>query len=95
MKIKIEATLDEIVQMLKEHLNISSDIELKIVGESDWIHVPTDWKEIFPPLFEAPDTRIEVKYRNGVTEIGYIGDWSVSWKQDGTGYDIAAYRIIK
>ena len=42
------------------------------------------------------NTKIEIKRRNGTTEIDYACEWTVSWTEtDKDEYDIVRFRILK
>lgn len=99
MKIKIEITLTEIAELVKEKFNISGDnIDIEIVKpestESEWITVPGDWSKFYSPNGEGENTVIEAKYRDGKIEIGTVRQLGAKWRQDGTEY-VVAYRILK
>jgi hypothetical protein len=97
----VEISYQQIIDLVKQAYNLEGKIELIISDkaytntDNVWIHVPTDWNHYFPPLFEVPDARIEVKYRNGTNEFGAVDNWACSWAQTDDEYDIVAYRILK
>lgn len=48
-----------------------------------------------PPESLTPETKIEIKLRNGTTQQGNPGRWTLGWKSvDKDEWDIVAYRIV-
>jgi len=39
------------------------------------------------------DVRIEVKFRDDITDFGHVDDWIRCWKDNSKAYDIIEYRI--
>lgn len=104
-KTVIELTMQELKQYALRALEAQGQIpdnpeyELIVVDESPgvgvWISVPEDWdKESCPDYDLTRLDKIEVKFRNGKTEICSPFTYEVCWRQENNEWDIIKCRGI-
>lgn len=78
---------------LPESVEIEINHDLPIAQDvCDWYDVPRDWKFNHAPDIAGQYRTIAVMKRNGKIMIGEPTDWSESWCQDGSIYDIVKFR---
>lgn len=99
----LKLSMEEAATIIREryHLPETYRIEIEIsaapVGHQydEWIDVPSDWEDDFPPPETEQYNKIEILMRCGYTEIGAPEDFDICWVQDNDFYDIIKWRPVK
>lgn len=105
MKLTINVTHEEVRELICKHFGVPSSTEI-VYDEPESVSVgqPTNdgWisnisRDVcYHPVTLDANTYIEVKYRDGGSDVGNAKDWETSWKEtDKARKDIVAYRKVK
>ena len=72
------------------------DTQTSTADAEGWIEVDKCWSVLRPPALAQEMSSIEVRFRNGETEVGSPSRWNgIYWVQEGSTFDIVAYREAK
>lgn len=98
---KITLTKAEANEIIRKHFGVTSDFEIEITDvqsskdADDWIDVPSDWEDDFPPPETEQYNKIEILMRCGYTDVGTPEDFDIFWIQENDIYDIIKWRPAK
>jgi len=97
MLAKFVMNIDEVTVIIREIYNLPETVEIEISDEekeiNEWIDVPSDWKNEYPPQTANDFNRIDIMYRDGEISTGqYANYFEKLWSQDNYWGDIVKYR---
>lgn len=78
-------------EIIREKYNLPDNININIVIDNptkvevkqsvDWIYVPRDWLNRYPPQEATNFERIEAEHASGYVNVSAPEDWDISWDQ--------------
>ena len=93
---------EDAIQAIRKQYCIPSTVEIvvnwketPVSGDDEWIDVPSDWENDFPPPETEQYNKIEIMMRRGYTDVGAPEDFDIFWMQENDIYDIIKWRPVK
>ena len=92
---KIALTQEELNKIVSQQYGCDVEEVIIVTSTDGWISNIGRNKNGYPDTLN-PDTKIEVKHRDGKITSGFAPIWNSSWREtDNDPRDIIAYRILK